>query len=199
MGPGRSSCWQLLEQPRIGRGISVGLGVARDGLTEKVEREGPVPPALEQRRPGSLGRSRARNKPLRLREHRRPHHPRSKCRKYAAACGLECGAEHGGQLLENLVVEIFPQVAVDCRGVVEHRHAVDEPKEPHFEFIVGEHPLARLLRPVVGRHDRRPGGERRGQEFAAKHLYPGLDPRSHCCVEPGGQAGDGINRRLWSR
>lgn len=81
MGPGRSSCWQLLEQPRIGRGISVGLGVARDGLTEKVEREGPVPPALEHRRPGSLGRSRARNKPLRLREHRRPHHPRSKCRK----------------------------------------------------------------------------------------------------------------------
>ena len=47
MGPGRSNRRQLLEQPRIGRGIGVGLGVARDGLAEKVEREGPVPPALD--------------------------------------------------------------------------------------------------------------------------------------------------------
>ena len=178
---------QLGEQPRVGGRVGVGLGLARDGLAEEVEREATVAAAFGDRGLGGLGRIGAGDEAAGLGEHRGPHRAGGERREDPGAGGLERHADGARQPLDRGIVDVFPEVAIDGGGVVEHRHAVDEPEQPHLQVVVGGGPLAGLLGPVVGRHHRRPGGEGGGEQVAADRLHPGLDPLAVGGREPARQ------------
>ena len=138
------------EQPRVGRGIGVGLGFARDRLTEQVEREAAMAAALGEGGLRRLGGVRAGDEAAGLGEHRRANCAGGERREDPGAGSLERQADRGRQAFECGVVDVFAEVTIDGGRVVEHRHAIDEPEEPYLEIIVGGGPLTSLLGPVIG-------------------------------------------------
>ena len=191
VGPACGLRRQFGEQPRVGGRVGVGLGVARDRLAEEVEREAAVVAAFGEGGPGGFGGSGAGDEPTGLGEHRGANGPGGQRREQAGAGRLKRHADGGGQPLDHVVVDVFAEVSVDRGGVVEHRHAVDEPEEPHLEIVVGRGPFAGLLGPVFRREHRRPGGTGGRQEVAADGLHAGLDPLAVDGRETAGQEGRG--------
>ena len=175
------------EQPRVGGGVGVGLGLARDRLAQEVEREAPVAAALGDRGLRGFGRSGAGDEAAGLREHRGPHRAGGERGEDAGAGGLERHPDRGREAVDRGVVDVFAEVAIDGGGVVEHRHAVHEPEEADLQIVVGGGPLAGLFGPVIGRHHRGPCGEGGGEQVTADRLHAGLDPLAVGGAEPGGQ------------
>jgi hypothetical protein len=85
--------------------------------------------------------------------------------------------EHFDDLVRELLHlgECHSMVPVERGRVVEHRHAVDEPKQPDLQVVVLRGPLRRLLHPPLRRHWRRLGCQRPFQQSAADLLRADLD------------------------
>ena len=187
MGPAGGLRRQFLEEPRVGGGVGVGFGVARDRFAEEVEREASVVPPLRERRGRGLCGCRSRDEPPGLSERGGPHGSGGERGEHAAAGRLEPEPECRGQPFQNGVVEILAHVPVEGRGVVEHRHAVDEPEQAHLEVVVERRQFPGLLGPPLGRHGRRLGGECLGEELLPDRLRAGLDRLSVGGRKPRGQ------------
>jgi len=186
-GPAGSLRGQFLEEPGIGGRVGIRFGVARDRFAEEVEREAAVVPPLRERRSRGLGGRRSRDEPAGLRERRGPHGAGGERGEQAAAGRLEAEPKRCRQALQDGVVEILAHVPVEGRGIVEHRHAIDEPEQPHLEVVVERGQFPRLLRPPVGRHRGGLSSQRLGQKLLPERLRPNFDRVPIGGREPGGE------------
>ena len=188
--------WKVVEQPHVGGRIGIGLVVAGHGLAQQVERECPMVPPLGECGGGGLVGIGPGDESPGLGERCGPHGPGGQRRQNTAAGGLDRHAERRRKPLDDAVVEIFADVPIEGGRVLEHRHAVDESKQPHLELVVLRGPFPGLLHPPVGRDRRRLGGEGLGEKPPPDRLRGGLDGLE---ISPREAAGEGLGQVLLGR